>query len=90
MNLETGELKQFLNHDDLEKTFKSMSLQERENWIEVDSKKITAKQAKKMHVESADHRSELAVTRDILRKQKRSARRKTKRAKGIIRITTSH
>jgi hypothetical protein len=79
MNIETGELKQFLDHDDLEKTFRAMSLQERENWIEVDSKKITAKQAKKRRVESADHRSELAVTRDILRKQKRSARRKAKR-----------
>lgn len=79
MNIETGEIRQFASRDDLIRAFEAMKPQERENWVEVDSERITKKQKSRMIVLESDHRSDLAVRRDILRKQKRSARRKSKK-----------
>ena len=79
MNIETGEIRQFESRDDLVRAFEAMKPQERENWVEVDPAKMTKKQLSTMIVSEQDHRSDLAVQRDILRKQKRSARRKAKK-----------
>lgn len=79
MHIETGEIRQFESHDDLMRAFSDMKPQERENWVEVDPSKMTKKQLANMVVSEYDHRSDLAVRRDILRKQKRSARRKAKK-----------
>jgi hypothetical protein len=76
MNIETGEIHQFENFEDLENFFESKKPQERENWVEIDPSKMTKKQQATKVVDEHDHRSHLAVCRDIMRKRKRSARRK--------------
>lgn len=76
MNIETGEIRSFESIKDITNFFESMKPQERENWVEVDPSKMTKKQLATMVIEEYDHRSNLAVCRDIIRRKKRSARRK--------------
>lgn len=76
MNIDTGEIRQFGSAIDLAEFVAHLSTKDREVWVEIDPAKMTGKQLKRMIVESHDHRSRLAVERDIIRKQRRSARRK--------------
>jgi len=81
MNLETGKIKDFNTVEEMEKAFENMQEKEREQWVEINPDQITPKQKKQGYVSKNDHRSELAVIRDILRKRKRSLKRKEKKNK---------
>ena len=77
MNLDTGEIRQFNTPDEIKQFFDKGTSNER--WVQIDPKAMTKKQRRTNHDESADHRSALAVQRDILKKRKRSANRKKKK-----------
>ena len=79
MNLDTGELKRFADAAEYDKFFDNMSPIDKANWVQIDGEKLTEKQKKNMVVEKADHRSSLAVQRDIIKRQKRSGRRRAAR-----------
>lgn len=79
MNIETGELRGFGSNEDFARFINGLDQQEREKWISIDPSQITNNQKKAGRVSEHDQRSSLAVIRNIIRRQKRSARRRAKK-----------